>query len=244
MTARTIAPNRRTFVALDTPAAADALALAGSLGGLVGGLKLGLEFFCAAGPAGVRQVTAGSDLPLFLDLKLHDIPNTVAGAVRSVVGLTPAFLTLHTGGGLTMMKAAADAAADEAARQGVARPRLLGVTVLTSMGADDLAATGVPGAVADQVARLADLARAAGLDGIVCSPAECAALRTRLGDDFDLMVPGIRPAWAAANDQKRIMTPAQAVAAGATYLVIGRPITHAADPADAARRIVGELEAG
>lgn len=237
MTAR----RNPVFVALDTPTAPEALAMAAHLRGLVGGLKLGLEFFCAAGPDGVRQVMAGTDLPLFLDLKLYDIPNTVAGAVRSVAALAPAFLTLHASGGRDMMRAAADAAADEAARLGLARPRLLGVSVLTSMAAQDLAEVGVGGEVAAQVRRLAVLARDSGLDGVVCSPNECAILRAELGPDVDLMVPGIRPAWAAANDQKRILTPAQAIEAGASHLVIGRPITQAADPADAARRIMAEL---
>ncbi|MEE3626310.1 orotidine-5'-phosphate decarboxylase [Nitrospirillum sp. BR 11752] len=238
-----IPPARRTFVALDTPEPQAARSLAQRLAGHVGGIKLGLEFFCAAGPAGIRAVTEGLDMPLFLDLKLHDIPNTVAGAIRSVMPLAPAFITLHTLGGAAMMRAAADAAAEAAAQMGVPRPKLLGVTVLTSMSLLDLASVGVDRPVADQVALLADLAHVAGMDGVVCSPNECAVLRRRLGPDFTLMVPGIRPVWASANDQKRIMTPAAAVTAGATYLVIGRPITDAVDPVEAAQRIVTELAA-
>jgi orotidine-5'-phosphate decarboxylase len=231
------------FVAIDTPGVEAARALAQRLSGRVGGLKLGLEFFCAAGPEGIRAVMAGSPLPLFLDLKLHDIPNTVAGAVRSVVPLQPAYLTIHAGGGRAMMRAAVEAAADEAARRGVARPRILAVTVLTSLDGDDLAAVGQAGPVADQVRRLALLARDAGIDGAVCSPNEVAALRSICGPDFVLMVPGIRPHWAAAQDQKRVLTPAEAVRAGASHLVIGRPITAAADPAEAAQRIADELAA-
>ncbi|MFC7332449.1 orotidine-5'-phosphate decarboxylase [Rhodocista pekingensis] len=231
----------RIFVALDTPEVAAARQLAGRLAGTVGGLKLGLEFFVACGPDGIRAVTEGTGLPLFLDLKFHDIPNTVAGAVRSAVPLRPAFLTVHASGGRAMLRAAADAAAEEAERLGVPRPKLLAVTVLTSLGADDLAAVGQAGPVEDQVARLAELTAEAGIDGAVCSPAEVAPLRRRLDPGFTLMVPGIRPAWAAAGDQKRVMTPAEAVAAGADHLVIGRPITAAADPAEAARRIGTEL---
>lgn len=234
-------PTDRIFVAIDTPEAAPARRLAESLRGLVGGVKLGLEFFVANGPAGVRAVTDGLDMPLFLDLKLHDIPNTVAGAVRAAVALRPAFLTIHAAGGPAMLHAAAEAAADEAARLGVARPRLLAVTVLTSLDAGDLDAVGQAGPVAAQVERLARLAVGACVDGVVCSPAEVARLRAALGPDAVLMVPGIRPAWAAANDQKRVMTPGDAIAAGADHLVIGRPITGAADPAAAARRIAEEL---
>lgn len=234
-------PTDRIFVAIDTPGVAEARDLAGSLSGLVGGVKLGLEFFCANGPDGVRAATEGLGVPLFLDLKFHDIPNTVAGAVRSAVALQPAFMTVHASGGPAMLRAAAEAAAEESARLGVPRPRLLAVTVLTSLGADDLDAVGQAVPVAAQVERLARLAVGCGIDGLVCSPAEVAGLRAALGPGPVLMVPGIRPAWAAANDQKRVMTPADAIAAGADHLVIGRPITGAAVPADAARRIAEEL---
>ncbi|MFM2042480.1 MAG: hypothetical protein RLY86_1056 [Pseudomonadota bacterium] len=235
------APTDRVFVALDMAEVAGAREMAARLDGLVGGVKLGLEFFMAQGPAGIRAVTDGLALPLFLDLKLHDIPNTVAGAVRSVAPLAPRFLTVHAAGGTAMLRAAVDAAGKEAGRLGLAPMRILAVTVLTSLGEEDLAAIGQHGPVADQVARLADTARASGVDGIVCSPAEVGLLRRRIGPGFTLMVPGIRPAWAAANDQKRIMTPRDAVAAGADHLVIGRPITADADPAAAARRIADEL---
>ena len=213
----------------------------------VGGIKLGLEFFLAHGAPGVRSAfpaavrTTGTGF--FLDLKLHDIPNTVAGGIRAVVELEPTYITIHTAGGRAMMKAAADTAAEEAKRLGVARPKLLGVTVLTSLDKSDLGATGVAGEPADQVVRRAALARQSGLDGVICSPLEIAALRKACGNDFVLMVPGIRPTGSASADQKRVMTPKDAVRLGANHLVIGRPITEAADPAAAAQEIARELEA-
>jgi orotidine-5'-phosphate decarboxylase len=206
----------------------------------VGGLKLGLEFFNANGPDGVRMITA-LGRPLFLDLKLHDIPNTVAGGIRSAAALGPAFITIHASGGPAMMRAAADAATRAAEASGIARPRLLGVTVLTSLDGDDLAAVGQDPAVADQVDRLAALARECGLDGVICAPPEIARLRKLCGGDFTLMVPGIRPAGSDSGDQKRVMTPEQAMAQGADHLVIGRSITRAADPALAARGIADGL---
>ena len=224
--------------AIDTGDAAAASLLAGAVGDHVGGLKLGLEFFLANGPAMVRKV-AGTT-PFFLDLKLHDIPNTVAGAVRSVAPLEPLLLTIHCGGGKAMMAAAANAA-EEAASRGLRRMQIVGVTVLTSLNDADLAGVGQAGPTLDQARRLAALAREAGLDGVVCSPHEVAALRRDNGPEFRLVVPGIRPAGAAADDQKRMMTPRQALDAGADYLVIGRPITAAADPAAAARAIAAEL---
>lgn len=234
-------PADRVFVALDTTETETAAGLARRLAGHVGGLKLGLEFFVAQGPAGIRAVVEPVGLPLFLDLKLHDIPNTVAGAVRAATALAPAFVTLHAGGGPAMLRAAAEAAGEAAAKAGLARPRLLGVTVLTSLDAADLAKVGQLGPTGDQVARLTELAQASGLDGIVCSPDEVADLRRRVDAGFVLMVPGIRPAGAAVGDQKRVMTPGQALAAGADYLVVGRPITAAADPVEAADAVAAEL---
>jgi orotidine-5'-phosphate decarboxylase len=228
------------LVALDTTDRAVAKGWARATRGVVSGVKVGLEFFNAHGPAGVAEV-AELGAPLFLDLKFHDIPNTVAGAVRAVAPLKPMILNLHAAGGAAMMRAALDAARDSAARLGAAPPKLIAVTVLTSLGDADLAALGQAGGASDQVRRLAALTRDCGLDGVVCSPHEVAALRRDLGRDFLLVVPGVRPAWAAAGDQKRIMEPRQAMAAGADYLVIGRPITAAADPAAATRRIVAEL---
>jgi len=233
----TASPASRIFVSIDTPEIESARTLASQVAGIVGGIKLGLEFFVAQGPAGIRAVVSGVELPLFLDLKLHDIPNTVAASVRSVLPLQPGFLPLHAGGGPAMMRAAAEAAAMTDLR----RPKLLGVTVLTSLDEDDLIAVGQTVPMLDQVRRLAALAQSAGLDGVVCSPAEVAALRSDCGPDFVLMVPGIRPAGSATGDQKRVMTPRDAVEQGADYLVIGRPITQAPDPAQAARNIVEEL---
>lgn len=231
-------PADRVFVALDTPDMDGALSLAGSLAGVVGGIKLGKAFFTANGPQGVRRAAAAG-LPVFLDLKFHDIPNTVADAVGAALALAPVMLTVHASGGAAMMAAAAGAAG----KAGANRPLVLGVTVLTSLGADDLAASGLAGPVSDQVMRLARLAQASGLDGVVCSAGEAAALRAACGAGFKLVVPGIRPAGAAAGDQKRTATPAEAIAAGADYLVIGRPITGAGDAARAARAIIDEIEA-
>jgi len=229
------------YCALDTTDIATAVRLTRQLDGLVGGVKVGLEFHTANGPDGVRAVAA-CGLPLFLDLKFHDIPNTVAGAIKSAVRLAPAMTTLHAIGGAEMMRAAVDAAGDAADRLGVARPWILAVTVLTSMGEAELPSIGVDGTVADQVKRLAGLAQESGVDGIVCSPHEVETLRAQLGREIKLVIPGIRPLWAATNDQKRVLGPAEAVAKGADLLVIGRPITAATDPAEAARRILSELQ--
>lgn len=229
------------FCALDTVDLAAAERLAGEVAGSVGGLKIGKEFFTAHGPQGVSQVVAGR-LPLFLDLKFHDIPNTVAGGVRAAIGaVAPFMMTVHASGGRAMLQAAADAAATAAGETGTRKPLILGVTVLTSLDQDDLRDTGVVGTVADQVRRLADLAQANGLDGVICSPHEIKTLRADRGPAFKLVVPGIRPASAMGDDQKRVMTPADAVALGADYLVIGRPITAAGDPAAAARAIDAEI---
>jgi orotidine-5'-phosphate decarboxylase len=232
-------PKDRIFVALDTQDLARAANLARAVAGLVGGVKLGKEFFTAQGPDGVRAVAGGERL--FLDLKFHDIPNTVAGAVRAAVHLRPAIINVHASGGPAMMQAAAEAAREAAEDSEVPRPLVLAVTVLTSLDDDDLTAVGQAGPAAGQVLRLARLAQACGLDGVVCSPREIAALRRACDPAFVLLVPGIRPDWADRGDQKRVMTPAEALAAGADYLVIGRPITGAEDPAAAARRIVAEL---
>lgn len=237
--ASTAASGERIFVALDTPDAERAAALAKALSGTVGGVKIGKEFFTAHGPERVRATAGGQ--PLFLDLKFHDIPHTVAGAVRAAVHLRPRFLTLHASGGRAMMAAALEAARDAAEDLGIERPHLLAVTVLTSLDDRDLDAIGQRGPIAEQVRRLALLARESGIDGAVCSPREIALLREACGPDFLLMVPGIRPAGVEAGDQKRVMTPAQAVTAGADYLVIGRPITQASDPIAAAQRVAREI---
>ena len=230
----------RVYAALDTVELDRALALARALEGAVGGLKIGLELFGAHGPGGLKAL-AHAGLPLFLDLKLHDIPNTVASAVRAVSPLAPAILTLHAAGGPAMLRAAKDAAIEAARNAKVPPMKLVAVTVLTSLDEGDLARVGQAGPVADQVLRLAELAQEAGIDGVVCSPQEVALLRTRCGPGFLLVVPGIRPSWAEAGDQKRVMTPKEAIEAGADFLVVGRPITKAADPRAAALRIAAEL---
>jgi len=228
-------PASRIFVAIDRMTLADAHADVGRIGPRAGGLKLGLEFFVANGPQGVRAVAGPA--PLFLDLKLHDIPNTVAGGVRSACNVNPRFLTIHASGGEAMMRAAAEAA--KAA--GSSRPMLLGISVLTSLDDSDLKAVGQNGPVRDQARRLAALAQKSGLDGMVCSPHELEALRAECGRNFLLVTPGIRPSWASAQDQKRATTPADAIRLGADYLVIGRPITQADDPAAALARIADEI---
>ena len=226
------------IAALDTAETARATAWARALAPHVGMVKLGLEFFLAHGAAGYRAVTAAAPGPrVFLDLKLHDIPATVAGAVRAVAALSPRFLTLHAGGGAAMI-AAARAAAEAA---GPDRPLLLAVTVLTSLDDTALAATGVPDGAAHQVLRLARLALAAGADGLVCSPHEVGLLRAALGPAPLLVVPGIRPAGAARGDQARVMTPGEAASAGADWIVVGRPITAAPDPAEAAAAIAAMM---
>ncbi len=232
------------FCAIDTNTLADAKKLVSGFAGLPLHLKLGLEFFIAEGPQGVSAIRdmAGDDVKIFLDLKLHDIPNTVASAVRAVMKLRVDFLTIHTSGGRDMMRAAVLAAADEQAKTGHPAPCLLGVTVLTHMDAKDLAALGVDASPSDQVVRLGKLAAEAGLGGAICAPQEITLLRQAITTPFQLVVPGIRPASHVQDDQKRIMTPMDAAKAGADYLVIGRPITQAKDPVQAAGDILASLQ--
>jgi orotidine-5'-phosphate decarboxylase len=219
------------FVALDTPDIHRAMALTRSVRGLAGGVKLGLEFFCANGEEGVLRI-AEREMPIFLDLKFHDIPNTVAKAVAALAHLQPAVLTVHAAGGIEMMAAAKAAASP--------KTKVVGVTVLTSLNEADLGASGVSGSPADQVQRLADLAQQSGIDGIVCSGAEVAAAKAQWADGF-FVVPGVRPAGAELGDQKRVVTPRQALDDGASILVIGRPITEALDPAQAIADIAADL---
>ena len=219
------------FVALDTTDLDGAKELAARVRHHVGGLKLGLEFFCAHGMPGVREM-ASVGLPIFLDLKLHDIPNTVAKAVRALSEIEPAILTVHAAGGRAMMEEAKAAAPKHT--------KVIAVSVLTSLDEDDLAATGVGGSPHDQVIRLTSLAREAGVDGAVCSGQEVRAARKAWPQGF-FVVPGIRPAEASVGDQKRVMTPRQALDQGASILVIGRPITQAANPDEAARAIEATL---
>jgi len=220
------------FVALDTPDLERAVELAEAVRGDAGGVKLGLEFFSAHGPSGIRRI-GELGLPVFLDLKLHDIPNTVAKAVEALAPLKPAVLTVHAAGGRLMLAAAKAAAPPDT--------KIVAVTVLTSLDQSDLAEAGIGGTTQDQVRRLAKLAQDAGVDGIVCSGAELAAAREAWPSGF-FVVPGVRPAGAGLDDQKRVVTPRQALDDGASILVIGRPITGAADPARAIRDIAATLE--
>ena len=223
------------FVALDTTDPDYARTLAERVRGSVGGLKLGLEFFNAHGPDGVRPFLE-MGLPVFLDLKYHDIPNTVAGAARAAAALGVSILNVHAQGGTAMMKAALDAVKSVSPST-----KLIAVTMLTSLSDEDLPTVGLTPPVGDQVLRLAALTQQAGLDGVVCSAHEITRLRAELGPDFMLVVPGIRPAGAAVGDQRRVMAPAEARNAGADILVIGRPITAAQDPGQAAREIAESL---
>jgi orotidine-5'-phosphate decarboxylase len=225
---------RPIFVAIDTRDVHRAAALARNLCGIAGGMKLGLEFFCANGNEGVLRI-AEHGMPIFLDLKLHDIPNTVGKAVEAIAHLSPAILTVHAAGGRAMM-----AAAKAAAPPGT---KVVGVTVLTSLDGDDLAAAGMAGSAAEQVKRLAGLAQEAGIDGIVCSGEEVAAARADWPDGF-FVVPGLRTEGADVADQKRIVTPRQAMDLGASVLVIGRPITEATNPVRSIEEIAASLTAG
>lgn len=232
--------SNRILAALDTTSIEEAVGLCKTLDGLVGGVKLGLEFFTANGPDGVRAVV-DTGQPLFLDLKFHDIPNTVAGAVRAVVPLRPTIINVHASGGPAMMKAAREAAKEAADEAGIPMPMLIAVTVLTSLDDADLASVGQRNPAEAQAVRLAQLAQSAKLDGVVCSPKEILAIRRACDENFKLIVPGIRPLWSATGDQKRFSSPASALKDGADYLVIGRPITAAPDPAEAAQRITEEI---
>ena len=223
------------FVALDTPSLDRARTLAQTLKPFVGGVKLGLEFYGANGPDGVRAI-ASVGAPVFLDLKLHDIPNTVAGAMKALAPIGAAILNVHASGGAAMMRAAAEAAGTVERRA-----KIIAVTVLTSLEDRDLPPIGVSGTALEQAVRLAVLARESGLDGVVCSPHEIAAVRAACGPKFLIVTPGVRPAGGELGDQKRVMTPKQAVDAGADILVIGRPITGAPDPVQAARQIAADL---
>lgn len=233
----------RIVVALDAADRAALLATARALAPHVGVLKVGLEAFVSEGPGLVREV-ASAGRPVFLDLKLHDIPNTVAGAARAAARSGAAILTVHASGGVEMMRAAVAAAREGADASGVAAPRVIGVTVLTSLDAAALASVGFSGAPREAALRLALLAREAGLDGVVCSPEEVAGIRRACGEGFLLVVPGIRPAGSAKGDQSRVATPFAAARDGADLLVVGRPITRAADPAAAAASIAAEVAAG
>jgi orotidine-5'-phosphate decarboxylase len=237
---RSDAARDQLAVALDVSDLASAEALLGRAGGIPGWWKVGAELFTAAGPAALAL--AARHGRVFLDTKLHDIPNTVARSVAAAAGHGVGMLTLHTGGGGEMLRAAR-AAADAAAASGGQRPLLIGVTVLTSFSDGDLKEVGVASSVDEQVARLVDLALSTGLDGVVASPREAAAVRRRAGPELRIVTPGIRPDDWPADDQARAATAAQAIAAGADVLVVGRPVLRAADPAAAARGLIAEIEA-
>ena len=230
--------NSRVIVALDFPAADAALAFAASVSPADCRLKIGKELFTAAGPALVETLSK-QGFDIFLDLKFHDIPNTVAGACKAAAQLGVWMLNVHASGGRAMMEAARKALGDAPDR-----PRLIAVTLLTSMGAREIGEVGILGDAPEAVRRLARLTQASGLDGVVCSAQEAAMLRAECGKDFCLVTPGIRPASASKDDQQRVMTPAAAVAAGADYLVIGRPVTQASDPVTTLAAINSEINSG
>lgn len=232
----------KIIVALDVPTKEEALAIVDELGDKVGAYKIGMQLYNACGPEIIEEVTKRKGR-IFLDLKFHDIPNTVASAARVAANLGVYMFNVHACGGSTMMKAAADALKEEAAKLGVERPLLIAVTVLTSMNEEDLQGeVGISRSLNEQVAAMAKLAKDCGLDGVVASAKEIKLIREACGDDFLIVTPGIRPRDAAADDQKRIKTPGEAVADGADYLVIGRPITKAADRTAAVANIVADIE--
>ena len=235
--------NNPIFVALDVPTQEQALKLAGALAPVVGGFKIGSELFTSAGPEIVRAIRAmGAEV--FLDLKFHDIPNTVAKAVAAATRLDVRMLTIHAGGGLAMMQAAEEAAQATPGQAGRRAPLVLGVTVLTSLDGSALSELGWKPDVGKQVERLADLAVRAGLRGLVCSPLEVARLRQVLPENIELVTPGIRTGSEPADDQRRTLTPREAMDAGATWLVIGRPIYAAPDPRAAAEAVAASLSEG
>jgi len=232
--------TQKIIIALDVKTGQDALALVDKLDDAEV-FKVGLELFTAEGPSLFDELKARQKR-LFLDLKFHDIPNTVAGAVASGTRHGIQMMTLHAAGGREMMERAKEAVETEAQNTGLSRPLLLGVTILTSLKESQLAEIGMEASTEAQVLRLARLAKDAGMDGVVCSPWEIEIIKEECGKDFLVVSPGIRPAWAAAQDQKRIMTPSQAVHKGADFIVIGRPVTQASSPSEAFARIIDELE--
>jgi len=228
------------IVALDCDAN-EAIALATALRGRVKWIKVGMTLYYAEGPGIVARLSE-MGFSIFVDLKLHDIPHQVAGAAAAIAKLGVGMFTVHASGGSAMMRAAVESSRRAAEEVGVAAPSVLAVTVLTSTGDDALAEVGVGGTAAEQVPRLARLAAASGVDGVVCSPREAASMRALLGAEALVVTPGVRPAWSDPGDQVRVATPAQALAAGASHLVIGRPITASTNPAGSATRILSEIE--
>lgn len=233
--------KNKLIVALDVDTKARALELVAALRDSVGMFKVGMQLFTAAGPSLVQEII-GSGESVFLDLKYHDIPNTVAAAAVEAVRLGVSIFNIHASGGREMMQRTAEAVAQVSEKEGLARPRVIGVTLLTSADASVLAETGVARTSEQQVVALAQLAANSGLDGVVASPLEVAAIRTAVArEDFLIVTPGVRPLAASANDQRRIMTPLAAISAGSDYIVVGRPIIQAASPGDAAREILREI---
>ncbi|MBO8128852.1 MAG: orotidine-5'-phosphate decarboxylase [Peptococcaceae bacterium] len=233
--------RKKLLIALDVDSWEQASALVDLLKDDVGGFKIGMRLFYREGPNVVRRVAKQTET-VFLDLKVHDIPQTASEAVRALIRYGANLINVHASGGRAMMEAVADAAAAEAAHLGVTRPRIIAVTVLTSLDDDALQnQLGISSTVAETVIRLARNTKQAGLDGVVASPREAAAIRDALGNDFLIVTPGIRPTGTQSNDQKRIMTPGDAVRQGADYLVVGRPVTGAPDPRQQARAIVDEI---
>jgi orotidine-5'-phosphate decarboxylase len=234
----------RLIVALDVDTMAEAEHLVGQLHDYVGVFKVGMQLYNSEGPEVLRRIH-GLGGRIFLDLKLHDIPNTVGQAGAVLTRHRVFMYNVHTAGGKEMMQRAVDSTVKEAEASGIQRPLVIGVTVLTSINQTILEQEiGINRDIKDQVVKWALLAKEAGLNGVVASPKEITAIREACGRDFVIITPGVRPAWAAVNDQKRVMTPGEAMQAGASYLVVGRPITAAADPVDAAKRILDEMEAG
>ncbi len=225
--------RERLIVALDVSSAAEAQKLVSRIGDAAGIYKVGLQLFIAEGPSIVRDLVS-SGRRVFLDLKLHDIPTTAALAVKAATELGAHMLTIHASGGSAMLRAATEASAG--------RINLLAVTVLTSLSDEDMQEIGVLGRASDQVLRMASLAQSSGCQGIVASPWESSMVRKALGEGFAIVTPGIRPSGAETNDQQRIATPAQAISNGASHIVVGRPITHAPDPARATQAIISEME--
>ena len=239
-----VSAKERLIVALDVDTAEKAEKLVEQLQPYVGMFKVGMELFNSIGPEILRRLHNKGGR-IFLDLKFHDIPNTVGQAAAAVTGHGIYMFNVHAAGGLAMMKAAAEKSRRKASDNGLERPLVVAVTVLTSIDQRTLEKeVGIKKEVSEQVAHWAKLAKEAGLDGVVASPKEIWAIREVCGKDFVIVTPGVRPLWAAANDQKRVMTPKEAIAAGATYLVVGRPITAAPDPVEAAKKIIAEMEEG
>ena len=231
--------KKKIIVALDTIDISQALALTKLIPD-VGAFKLGLEYFCANGPEGINKISE-TGIKIFLDLKFHDIPNTVAGAIKASLNMEPYMMTVHLSGGYNMLHRTMEEVKEYCEKNSLKTPLILGVSVLTSIDDNDFTSLGIIGKVEDQVIRLAKLAKDAGLDGMVCSAKELKIVKKKMGQNLILVTPGIRPAGGIMNDQKRITTPSQAISDGADFLVIGRPITEAIDPVQALNNISLEI---